>query len=153
MSDFTSPAVQAMNLIRYIGDEVSRSGEPINSLPGLKAIIDAPSEMFAEQLVEELSNSGIIEIGRSTGTMQGTEFGQVNLTLDGWKQYEAEKRGRFDENYGFIAMQFGCSELDAFVKDVVKPAVKDGIGCDLVHMNDIARAGIIDNIMRITDQG
>ena len=34
------------------------------------------------------------------------------------------------------------------MKDVVKPAVQDGIGYDLVDMNDIARAGIIDNIMR-----
>ena len=148
MSDFTSPAVQAMNLIRYIGDEVSRSGEPINSLPGLKAIIDAPSEMFATQLVKELSTKGIIEIGRSTGTMQGTGFGQVNLTLDGWERYEAEKRGTCKGKYGFIAMQFHNSELDAFVNDIVKPAVKDGIGYDLVNMNDIARAGIIDNIMR-----
>ena len=29
MSEFTSPAVQAMNLIRYIGDQVSESGKPI----------------------------------------------------------------------------------------------------------------------------
>ena len=45
-------------------------------------------------------------------------------------------------------MQFNDSELDAFVKDIVKPAVKEGIGYDLVDMNDVARAGIIDNIMR-----
>ena len=38
--------------------------------------------------------------------------------------------------------------VDPFVKDVVKPAVKDGIGYDLVDMNDITRAGIIGNIMR-----
>ena len=31
----------------------------------------------------------------------------------------------------------------------MKPAVKDGIGYKLVDMKDIARAGIIDNIMRI----
>ena len=39
MSNFTSPAIQAMNLIRYIGDEVSKSGEPIYQLPGLKFAI------------------------------------------------------------------------------------------------------------------
>ena len=149
MSNFTNPKVQAMNLIRYIGDEVSRSGEPIDQLSGLKTIMDAPSETLAEQLVEELGDNGIIKIGKTLNTMQGTAFMWVNLTLAGWEQYEAEKRGGFDGNYGFIAMQFGDSELDPFVKDVVKPAVKDGIGYDLVHMNDIARAGIIDNIMRI----
>ena len=32
MSNFTSPAIQAMNLVRYIGDEVSESGMPIRYL-------------------------------------------------------------------------------------------------------------------------
>ena len=54
MNNFISPAIQAMNLIRYIGDEVSKSGLPIYKLPDLKTIIDAPSETFAMQLVEEL---------------------------------------------------------------------------------------------------
>ena len=50
---------------------------------------------------------------------------------------------------GFIAMQFGDTDLDAFVQEVVKPAVKDEIGYDLVDMRDVGRAGIIDNIMRV----
>ena len=44
-------------------------------------------------------------------------------------------------------MQFKDRDLDSFVKDVVKPAVKK-IGYSLVDMNDVSRAGIIDNIMR-----
>ena len=75
-------------------------------------------------------------------------FVNVNLSLDGWERYEAEKRGRFEGKYGFIAMQFGDSSLASFVEEVVKPAVKGGIGYDLVDMNDVARAGVIDNIMR-----
>ena len=46
-------------------------------------------------------------------------------------------------------MQFNDPQLDPFVEEVVKPAVKDGLGYDLVDMRDVARAGIIDNIMRI----
>ena len=149
MSNFTSPAIQAMNLIRYIGDEVSKSGEPIYKLSGLKTIIDAPSETFAVQLVEELDNSGIIKMGKPIRTMQSTAFIQVNLTFAGWKRYEAEKRGGFDGNYGFIAMQFGEAELDDFVRDVVKPEVKNATGCDLVALSDVATAGIIDNILRV----
>ena len=30
MSKFASPAIQAINLIRYIGDEVLDSGQPID---------------------------------------------------------------------------------------------------------------------------
>ena len=149
MSNFTSPAIQAMNLIRYIGDEVSKSGEPIYQLPGLKTIIDAPSETFAEQLVEELGGSGIIKMGEPLKTIRRTAFMQVNLTLAGWERYEAEKRGRFDGNYGFIAMQFGDADLDDFVRNVVKPDVMNATGCDLVTLHDVAKAGVIDNIMRV----
>jgi len=45
-------------------------------------------------------------------------------------------------------MKFNDSNLDAFVNDTVKPAVRDGIGYDLFDMRDVARAGVIDNIMR-----
>ena len=150
MNNFTSPAIQAMNLIRYIGDQVSQSGEPISeiSIDVLQRAIDAPSKMFAEQLIEELSEDAFIKM-IDHKTLGETTFIDVNLTLKGWEQYETEKRGELAGNQGFLAMQFGDADLDAFVRDVVKPAVKDGIGYDLVDMRDVGRAGIIDNIMRV----
>ena len=150
MSNFTSPAIQAMNLIRYIGDKVSESGEPIDQLSGLQTIIDAPSEDFAVQLVEDLVESGIIKIWKPNNPpFLIREFNRVNLTLAGWERYEAEKRGGFDGNYGFIAMQFGEADLDDFVEKVVKPEVKNATGCDLVTLHDVATAGVIDNILRV----
>lgn len=152
MSEFKSPAIQAMNLIRYIGDQVSESGEPVDTISGgeIQHVIEAPSAVFAEQLIEDLYNAGLIRIGSDTiRTLDGgATFLNVNLSLAGWNQYEAEKRGKFDGNYGFIAMQFGDSSLDPFVQDVVKPSVKDGIGYDLVDVRDRSRAGVIDNIIR-----
>jgi hypothetical protein len=68
--------------------------------------------------------------------------------LDGWESYEKEKRDLIAGAYGFIAMKFGDAVLDSFVEKVVKPTVKLGIGFELHDMRDIARAGIIDNIMR-----
>ncbi len=76
-------------------------------------------------------------------------FTNIDLSLDGWEQYQTEKRGGFAGNYGFLAMQFDEPDLKAFVDEVLKPAVKDEIGYDLVDMNDVGRAGIIDNIMRV----
>ena len=55
---------------------------------------------------------------------------------------------RFSGNYGFLAMQFDDPDLEAFVEEVMKPAVED-TGYKLVHMKDVGRAGVIDNIMRI----
>ena len=149
MSEFKSPAVQAMNLVRHIGDQVLESGQPI-TLSGIGDAIGSPSEEFADQLVEELYEAGIIRWGSTPiGSSGETKtFLNVNLTLAGWQQYEAEKRGQFSGNYGFIAMKFGDTILDPFIQEIVKPALKEGIGYDLVDMRDIPRAGIIDNIMR-----
>ena len=106
-----------------------------------------PSVEFALQLVENLQARGTI-IYRGSSMLGDTSM-EFNLSLDGWEQYEAEKRGQFEGNYGFIAMQFGEDDLDAFVRDVVKPVVKEDIGYDLVDMRDVPEAGIIDNIMRV----
>ena len=150
MNKFTSPAVQAMNLIRYIGDQVSESGEPLQlSAADLQSIIGAPSERFAEQLVEELYESAAIRMVEPSKTFAGTTFLDVNLTLKGWEQYEAEKQGRFAGNYGFLAMQFGDANLEKFVLEVLKPTVKEATDYDLVDMRNVSKAGIIDNIMRV----
>ena len=152
-----SPAEQAANIVRFIGDEVSRSGKVIAVLPiDIYAVIGAPDYNAVIRLTKELEERKILTadpLGTAvrhdnvTG-LPRQDFTNIGLSLDGWEQYEAEKRGEFQGNYGFIAMQFGDPELDPFVKDVVKPAVKEGVGYDLVDMRDVGRAGVIDNIMR-----
>ena len=144
MNDFVSPAVQAMNLIREIGDKVSESGEPIGEF----SVDDQISVQLMGELIEENIIKPMTGPIRASGSHGVTYIG-VNLTLKGWEQYESERRGKFEGSYGFIAMQFGDPDLDGFVRDVVKPAVKEGIGYDLVDMRDVAQAGIIDDIMRI----
>ena len=98
MNEFTSPAVQAMNLIRYIGDEVSKSGEPLGQLPGISEQIGAPSKQFFEELVEELYERGLIRMMDPITNSGGPLFLDVTLSLEGWEQYEAEKRGELRGN-------------------------------------------------------
>ena len=45
-------------------------------------------------------------------------------------------------------MQYGDPELEKLVIETLKPAVREKIGYDLVDMRDVARSGVIDNIMR-----
>ena len=137
-----NPMIQAKNIIRFIGDEVSHSGEPVSKLPkDFHAIIGSNDMLNSIPLIRELESVGLI---KTNG-----EFppGFVNLTLDGWERYEGEKRGDLSANQGFIAMKFSDPDLDCFVNETVKPAVRE-IGYDLVDMRDVARAGVIDNIMR-----
>ena len=154
MKNSVSRTAQATSLILYIGDKVRESGKPIDRLNDFAKSIGAPSEESANKLLEELRSKGIVirsklarVLDRGT-TNDGTTFVKVDLTLDGWEKYEAEKRGQLDGNYGFIAMQFDDPALTPFIEDVVKPAVKEDVGYDLVDMNDSGRAGVIDNIMR-----
>ena len=151
-----SAAVQAANIIRFVGDSVSRSGEAVRKLPGgFHAIIGAFNLKAAIWLMKELVERRKLTadpLGTAVGTDPDTghplpSFTNITLSLDGWEQYESEKRGTFSGNYGFIAMQFKDRDLDSFVKDVVKPAVEK-IGYSLVDMKEVSRAGIIDNIMR-----
>lgn len=145
-----SPAIQALNAIRFIGDRVSTTGEKIPNLqPYLYAVIGAPNPTMAGELVLQLKARRLIDgHERKSGSDYSTDLLQVNLTLDGWERYEAEKQGKIAGNYGFIAMKFGDDVLEPFVADVIKPCLKDGIGYELFDIRDVARAGIIDNIMR-----
>ena len=146
-----SPAVQAVNLIRYIGDKVAESGESIGQLTPevFYEEIGSPSTEFAASLLSDLCDRGVIKTTSTEGAIAADIFLDVSLTLEGWQEYEAEKRGQISGNYGFLAMEFGDSVLEAFVREVVKPTVKKELGYDLVDMRDASQAGIIDNIMRI----
>jgi hypothetical protein len=149
-----SPAEQASNLIRLIGDHLSETGEGyfIDDVTDT-ARVGAFNPLMFGQLRKELESKGLVQPldrvekpnPRGVGVIVGHSY---SLTLDGWECYEAERRGRVAGRYGFIAMKFGDPILDAFIERTVKPAVRTGIGFDLVDLRDVSRAGVIDNILR-----
>lgn len=172
MNNFVNPRVQRMNLIRYIGGKMEEHGGVIPQLGAdgdvanqglspiqshLRDITGAPNTLAFNRLMDDLESDGIVVIearrvwakDSSTGKNLLTEFRGVSLSPHGWEIHEEEKRGQFDGKYGFVAMQFGDDELDAFIRDVVKPAVRDDIGYGVVDMREVSQAGVIDNIMRI----
>ena len=142
-----TPTEQATRLIALVGDEVSRSGEPLKQLPNrLHTLIGAPNPNAAGKLALELKARAILNGIDASGDT--SNLFEVDLTLDGWERYAEEKRGKIAGDYGFIAMQFNDEELDHFVHTTIRPAVKEELGYPIVDMRDVARAGIIDNIMR-----
>lgn len=143
-----SPAIQAMNFIRLIGDRVLSTGKPVPEVPiDVHALIGSPNREFAMRLVKELFDRGLLH-GIPCGTLDDPhDMMELDLTLTGWEQFEAEQRGKLSGKYGFIALKFGDSILDPFLQDVIKPAVAS-IGYFLEDMRDAARAGVIDNVMR-----
>lgn len=148
-----TPAMRAANFIRFIGDEVSKTEQNIDRFPiALYAIIGAPNPHAVFELAEELCGNGVIRLNPDWMEYRleyrNDYSAQANLTLQGWNQYESERRGEFASDYGFLAMEFGHSDLEDFVKNTIKPAINE-FGYGLHDMRDAAQAGIIDNIMRV----
>ena len=102
MVNFTSPIVQASRLIRHIGDTVSASGESIDELPPIAEIIGAPSEESACDIALQLYEAGLINTQGEPTTFYGGEikFYGVNLTLEGWARYEAQRQQSVGRNLG-----------------------------------------------------
>ena len=150
MNNTSSSRVIAMNIIRYIGDRVLEAGRPLDQLYSIAKKVNAPSEKIATDLVDELSERGLVKLSTAGYYSEGKLFQDVNLSLDGWEQYETLRRGQFDGNYGFLAMEFNDDKLEQFVREAVKPTVFERLGVELMDMRDTARAGIIDDIMRVT---
>ena len=103
---------------------------------------------MAGDLVYELKARGLIDGMEVKSTNAPPDLLNVNLTLLGWEQFEAQTKGKLAAKFGFLAMKFGNDALDDFVRDVLKPCVKDRIGFDVFDMRDVAEAGLIDNLMR-----
>jgi hypothetical protein len=146
--NYPSPAQQAINAIRKIGDTVNRTGDVWNMLPhNFFVQIGSPNPRFAFSIVKELYERGLVTGIPSEAMNTPGNFLDVSLTLTGWESYEQEHKGKISSNYGFMALKFGIPELDKLLKEVLKPSTKE-LGFDLLDMRDSARTGVIDNIMR-----
>jgi nucleoside 2-deoxyribosyltransferase len=145
-----SPPEQAANLIRLIGDQLSKTGEGyMFDGEADVARVGAFDLKMLTLLRKELEKRGLVqELGPAFGPSGAPSGMLYGLTLEGWERYEAERQGQFAGRYGFIAMKFNDADLELFVEQTVKPAVRKDIGYDLVDLRDVSRAGLIDNIMR-----
>jgi len=147
-------SIQASNLIRLLGDKIRETGvghfidDVIDSVRigafSISMFNNLRTELEKRGLIQPLE-SDTISNPRDPGVIKGHRYG---LTLEGWERYESERQGLLAGKYGFIAMKFGDATLEKFISDIIKPTVKKTIDYDLIDLRDVARAGIIDNIMR-----
>jgi|SRR3954447_1175995 hypothetical protein len=89
-----SPAQQAINVIRFLGERISESGKPIADLPSsFPAVIGSPNRDFALRIAKQLASAGYLS-AIDCGDMESPdEIMEVDLTLAGWSEYEKERRG------------------------------------------------------------
>ena len=121
MTDIVSTADQAIRIIRYIGDAVRETGEPVKDL-SLDDLADAvgAKPRFVYRLLKDISledyapeeplpphpsNLALLRYDEWTDPIR---FLDVSLTLIGWEKYEALARGedkdtdKFTDSYDFL---------------------------------------------------
>lgn len=143
-----TPLQQSANAIRVVGEYVSEHGEALQNIqPSFGALIGAPSRIAAFELLQQLKSYGFITM-LSNILLNEFVAQDINLTLNGWRSYEEEKKGLLSGSYGFMALKFGDPILDDFLNNCIKPAVLH-LGYSLFDMRDVAQAGVIDNLLRM----
>jgi nucleoside 2-deoxyribosyltransferase len=139
---------QVKNAIQYIGDEVSARGEEIDTADeGLFAIMGAANPQRAAQLLEELRSRGLLRV-TVFDSIDPIQVSALDLTLEGWSRYEEYRLQGPVGKSAFLALQFDDPKLDSLIRNTIKPVLIDQLGFELEDMRDLARTGIIDNIMR-----
>lgn len=152
---FPTVLEQANNLIRYIGKRVLSNRSHIRKLQiGAFPACGFPNPNQGEKILVELKQKKLITVLINKGGIQsGSEvitwntISEVDLTLDGWRQYEELDKKRDHSSFVFLALSFNNKDLDK-IKPRISEAIFEKLGLKLFDMREMARSGVIDNVMR-----
>jgi hypothetical protein len=145
------PREQADLLIRWLATHVPGPGETVwieFSTHG--SIIGSKSPAGFELVLDHLFSTGLIT-GNQSKTLQGGDRAFATLSFDGWEYYERLREGGAIYRKAFMAMKFGDEQLTSVLENVFKPSAKRA-GFDLLKLNDIPKAGLIDDHLRVEIQ-
>ena len=145
--ELPSVSVQTKNVIQYIGNEYNTRGVSLDEFPkNFYFLIGAPSIIATIDLLKQLQVNDLITYKGVFDT--GYCATDIKLTLSGWESFESFKHSDSKNKIGFLAMQYGEDELEKIVREHIKPRIEAELGFKLYDMRDIAKAGVIDDIMR-----
>lgn len=142
------PKEQADLLIRWVAKKIAGPGEYEKISPRThRGIVGARNANGFALIVDHLFAEKIF-LGK-----QETEKGVANATLSfkGWEYYESLAKGGSIYRKAFMAMKFGDDVLDKFVLPSFKDAVLKA-GFELQKLDDVPRAGLIDDRLRVEIQ-
>lgn len=145
------PREQASLLIRWLALNVPGPGEQVwveHNTHG--SIIGSRSPAGFELILDHLFAVGLVT-GTQSKTMQGGDRAYATLSFEGWEHYEQLKQGSVAYRKAFMAMKFGDERLNSVLESSFKPAAKRA-GFELTKLNDIPKAGLIDNRLRVEIQ-
>lgn len=138
-----TPQEQLDKFVLWFGDSHSEVGKTIEINPEeVQGYIGSESVTTVHFIIKHLVNKGILVKEKSNRPCE------IALAFEGWELYQDLKRGRSDSRKAFMAMKFGDTALDNAFQNYFKPAVKE-TGFELVRLDDIPKAGLIDDRLRV----
>ena len=145
------PKEQADLLIRWLAENIKGPGETVwveYNTHG--AIIGAKTAEGFDFVLKHLFDIGLVT-GNLADSMDTPGRAIVTLSFSGWEYYEKLKLGGAIYRKGFMAMKFGDPTLDKIVSQIFKPSVEQA-GFKLIKLDDILKAGLIDDRLRVEIQ-
>lgn len=142
-----SPREQVDIFIRWLAENTEGPGKTIEILSHThQSIIGATSEDGFALILSHLLDTGIL-----IGQRYGGGNAEVGLSFEGWDRYEDLLSGIASYRRAFMAMKFGDNELDRVLENVFKPCVVQ-TGFELLRLDDVPKAGLIDDRLRVEIQ-
>lgn len=146
------PQEQADLLIRWLALNVPGPGELVNLSPKTHAgIVGAKSDSGFALVLDHLFAIDLLT-GHQLKTIGAQGNAKATLSFRGWTYYEDLAKGSIAYRKAFMAMKFGDSALEQILSNVFKPAAKLA-GFDLFKLDDVPKAGLIDDRLRVEIQG
>lgn len=145
------PREQADLLIRWLGENLTGPGELVNvRFSEHGAIIGSKSQRGFKLILDHLFDTKVLT-GQKQDSMDEVGKAKITLSFLGWERYEQLRQGNAVYGKAFMAMQYGDDKLDEIVEQIFKPSVKQ-TGFDLIRLNDVPCAGLIDDRLRVEIQ-
>lgn len=145
------PQEQADLLVRWLALNLSGPGELVDISPETHAgIVGAKSDSGFALVLDHLFAVGLLT-GHQLKTIGAQGNAKATLSFSGWSYYEGLAKGSVAYRKAFMAMKFGDPSLEKILSDVFKPAARKA-GFDLFKLDDVPKAGLIDDRLRVEIQ-
>lgn len=145
------PQEQADLLVRWLAINLPGPGELVDLSSETHAgIIGAKSDSGFALVLDHLFSAGLL-IGHQSKTIGVQGLAKATLSFKGWAYYEKLAKGSIAYRKAFMAMKFGDPVLERVLREFFKPAAKLA-GFDLFKLDDVPKAGLIDDRLRVEIQ-
>jgi hypothetical protein len=134
-----------------VGTKSPGPGELVDIAPTTHAgIVGAKSNSGFALILDYLFDSDLLT-GHQMKTIGVQGRASATLSFRGWSYYEGLAKGSAAYRKAFMAMKFGDPILEQVLNNAFKPAAKLA-GFDLFKLDDIPKAGLIDDRLRVEIQ-